>query len=573
MDIYEPRHKRKSRVRERQMARQSRRHVVGAAAQRARGWTANLPAVELPVTRRVGLALHDLLWHLSHSPQVLLALVALATAVIGIYAITHVSQGRIFPNVWALGVNIGDLTVPEAQAALLDAWNNRIQIALVDGDRAWSARPAQLGMRLDALKVAESARGVGMAGIPMGYSVPPIVSVDYTTAQNFFLDLTARTDVPPFNAGYEWRGGELVGVPGRDGRMLDVPQMMTYLTDNAATILQFGRMELLMTPLPPQAPDPEPYLKQARALFSRPFQITGYDPFTNEMYAWSTSPEVFASWLEVTPSGLGLRNDTFSAFVAAQTRSLNPDAERRYLDPLETKAKVTAAIQSGANSVMLRVRYRPSTYQVVRGDTGFRIARKVGLPYYLIEKANEGRDMGKLSIGDVINIPSLDATVPLDPVPNKRIVVNLDTQSLVAFQDGQPVFNWRISSGMRDYPTSPGIFQILSHNEIALGSSFTLCGSTGCGQWEMYWFMGMYEVMPGLMNGFHGAVLLPNGAYLGGGNVGTPYTFGCVMSQNDNAKLLYDWAELGTIVEVISSEYAPKSDLGLLAQQMTASNV
>lgn len=555
------------------MARQSRRHVVGSAAERARGWTANLPAVELPAIQRVRLALRDLLWYVTHSPQILLGLVALATAVTGVYAITHVSQERIFPNVWALGVNIGDLTTAEAQAALLDAWNNRVQIELVDGDRVWSARPAQLGMRLDAAKVAESARGVGMAGIPMGYSVPPVVSVDYTTAQNFLLDLTTRTDVPPYNAGYEWREDTLVGVPGRAGRMLDVPQMMTFLTDNAAKIIQMGRVSLLMTPLPPQVGDPEPYLKQARQLVSQPFQITGYDPFTNEMFAWSTSREVFASWLEVMPNGLGLRSDTFSAFVEAQTRSLNADAERRYLDPLETKDKVTQAIRRGDSTVMLRVRYRPFSYEVVRGDTGFRIARKVGLPYYLIEGANEGRDMGRLSIGDTVNIPSLDATVPLDPVPNKRIVVNLDTQSLVAFQDGQPVFNWRISSGMRDYPTSPGVFQILSREEVALGSSFTLCGSTGCGQWEMYWFMGMYEVLPGLMNGFHGAVLLPNGAYLGGGNVGTPYTFGCVMSQNDNAKLLYDWAELGTVVEVISSEYAPKSDLGLLAQQMTASSV
>ena len=74
--------------------------------------------------------------------------------------------------------------------------------------------------------------------------------------------------------------------------------------------------------------------------------------------------------------------------------------------------------------------------------------------------------------------------------------------------------------------------------------------------------MGMYEVVPGLMNGFHGAVLLPSGNYLGGGSVGNPYTFGCVMSQNDNAKALYDWADEGTVVEVISSEFAPQSDLG-----------
>jgi hypothetical protein len=142
--------------------------------------------------------------------------------------------------------------------------------------------------------------------------------------------------------------------------------------------------------------------------------------------------------------------------------------------------------------------------------------------------------------------------------------VDIDTQSLVAYENGQRVFSWLISTGISSAPTSPGIYQVLNHDELAMGSSYTLCGSQGCGQWKMYWFMGIYEVQPGLVNGFHGAVELPNGGYLGGGNVGEPYTFGCVMSLDANAKLLYDWAEDGTIVEIVSSEFPPQS---ALAQQ------
>mgnify|MGYP001251354731 FL=1 len=138
---------------------------------------------------------------------------------------------------------------------------------------------------------------------------------------------------------------------------------------------------------------------------------------------------------------------------------------------------------------------------------------------------------------------------------------------MVAYENGEPVFSWAISSGISTAPTYPGVFQILNHDEVALGSSYTLCSAAGCGQWQMYWFMGIYEVTPGLVNGFHGAVLLPNGTYLGGGSVGSPYTFGCVMSTNDNAELLYNWADEGTVVEIISSEFAPRSDLARRAQQ------
>src|SRR5690606_41204215 len=69
-----------------------------------------------------------------------------------------------------------------------------------------------------------------------------------------------------------------------------------------------------------------------------------------------------------------------------------------------------------------------------------------------------------------------------------------------------------ISSGVQNAVTSPGIYQILNHDPVATGSSNTLCNSAGleCGTWEMNWFMGIYQVSPGLINGFHGAVLLPS---------------------------------------------------------------
>ena len=81
----------------------------------------------------------------------------------------------------------------------------------------------------------------------------------------------------------------------------------------------------------------------------------------------------------------------------------------------------------------------------------------------------------------------------------------------------------------------------------------------------MYWFMGIYEIIPGLMNGFHGAVQLPNGGYLGGGGVYEPTTYGCIMSLDEKAQLLYRWAEKGTIVEILSKDFEPESELGRLA--------
>jgi hypothetical protein len=578
MDTYGSRRNSPKRARERQMVRQRRREGLSAIgeqfSQRARESGVRLPPMRSDWMNRARLFVSDVFWYVTHSPQIMLGLAGIALVIFLIFVGSHVFTGRIFPNVWALGLHLGDLTVDEAALALDEAWRSTVRLKLVDGDRSWVAAPTELGMSIDSRKTAEAARAVGLSGIPFGYGIRPVVAVDYTVAQAYLLDLTETTDYPPHNATFRWEAENVVGVPGTDGRMLDIPNTLEKLIDDPIMTVLTQRLDLVMQTLEPVQRDPEPFLEDARAFASQPLSLSGYDPFLDQSVIWQAPRDVVVTWLEAGEDGLTLRDDVFALFLDAQNQSLNtPDGPQRFLDPRETRDSVMTALQTKQTNVNLRIRYRDTQYEVVRGDTGFKISRKTGIPYYLIEEANPNRDLNVLSVGDIINLPSRDKALPLPPVANKRIVVNLDTQSLMAFENGQVVFNWLISSGISSAPTSPGIYQVLSHNEVASGSSFTLCAENGlnCGQWEMYWFMGMYEVQPGLMNGFHGAVLLPNGTYLGGGNVGAPYTFGCVMSLDSNAKLLYDWADLGTVVEIISGEFPPQSDLGRLALQQTTS--
>jgi len=566
MDAYEPRRRRPSRARDRQMVRQRRQEMLEGISAEYRTARHRVTGDADSWRSRFGLWLKDAFWYVAHNPMVLKGLAVIGVVLFVIFAATHVLSARIFPNVWALGVPLGDLTVEQAEAALTDAWENQIRIQLVDQGRSWSVAPDRLGLQLDARKTAEAARAVGMSGIPMGYGVRPFVTVDELAAQNFLLDVTTQVNIAPYNAGYEFQGDQLVGVPGRDGRALDVALTMERVMQDPAGIAERMRLDLLMTTLTPDVTDPEPYLDEARQVVSQPLEFIGYDPYTNQHYTWGTTPQVIATWLEAGHNGLTLRDDAFVPFIEAQNATLNSgDQQLRYLDPTDTKDKVREAISTQQTQVNLRIRYRATSYTVQTGDTGFGIARKTGIPYFLIQQANPGRDLNILSVGEQINLPSRDVTLPLDPIPDKRIIVDLETQSLVAYENGVERFRWLISSGISSAPTSPGIFQILTHDDIASGSSYTLCGDRGCASWQMYWFMGVYEVTPGLMNGFHGAVLLPNGAYLGGGNVGAPYTYGCIMSQNDNAQQLYQWAEDGTVVEIVNHEFPPESDLARLA--------
>ncbi len=494
-----------------------------------------------------------------HLPFIVAGIAALALVA---FLASHLLGGRIFPNVYAMDVPVGELTVDEAADKLLAAWRADVQITLRDGERTWIADPTEMGLQLDTRAMAEAARGAGLAGFPFGYWVAPIVTLDQARAETFLIALRDQVDIAPTNARFAVQEGAIAGVPGVDGRQLDVADTLDTLLNEPVKPVNERQLALWVDPVVPTVADATPLLESASALLAQPFELRGYDPFFDTTTVWTTTPDVFASWLEAGEDGLTLREDTFAPFVLAQNSTLDANDPPRYLDATETMDFVREAVVAGQNYATLRVRQHDTTYSVVSGDSAYRAARKNGLPYYLFEAANTERDLNVLAIGDQLNVPSRDPMVPLPPIPNKRIIVDLDRQLMVAYENGNEHFRWAISSGVDSAPTSPGIFQILDHYDVAYGSSYTLCNAEGCGQWEMYWFMGIYEVVPGLMNGFHGAVLLPNGAYLGGGSVGSQYTFGCVMSQDDQARMLYDWAEEGTIVEIISSDFPPLSELG-----------
>lgn len=566
-ETWAPRRRRpESRVRDRQRRRRQRELK---RAQSPRAFTLALPLQEM------ALPLRDALWHLRQTRAAVALVSLLAALALLVFAGLHLAQGRLFPGVWVAGVYVGGMTSEEAQQALEDSWGRDMVLRIVDHDRYWEVTPAELGMSLNGEQAIEAARAVGMAGIPLGWDVEPEIETDYITAQNFLLDLVVDVEVAPANASFTLEGQRLVGVRGRAGKVLETGQTMARLMHDGAGVLRRRQLDLVTRPLAPDAIDPAPYLEDVRDLIRRPFQMIGYDPYLDEPVVWETTTDTFVSWLEVDRFGLTLREETFLPFFRAQNASLNPPRtpDPRYLDQMDTLEKMRRAIAGKNSSVQLRVRYRPTHYTVERGDRGFYISRKTGIPYFLIEEVNRDHDMDFLYPGDVLNLPSRDVAVPLDPVRNKRIIVDLTYQRLTAYENGRTLFSWKISSGIEGNPTSPGIYQILTHDEIAHGSSFNLCGAQGCGQWKMNWFMGVYEVRPGLMNGFHGAVELPNGALLNGGFVGVPATYGCIMSLDDNARSLYDWAEVGTLVEIISDDYTPKSDLARQARAATEAEI
>ena len=572
MDTYDPQRRHKiNRARDRQSARQRKRGAMATPREPLREREASTQTGHVAVVepayqrylRSAKLWVRDALWYARHNALTWKLGIGAVIAAVLVFILWHVIGGKIYPNVWAIGINLGGLTTEEAAAVLRTAWADEYRISLtVDGQPYNEIAPGEIGLRIDALATAEAAKAAGMTGIPFGTRVEPLVSFDYLPAEQFMLSRAEEINTDPYNAGFDLVNGQVVGVPGRDGRALNITTTLERIQLSVQQIVTLKRFDLATTPIPPQYVDPEPFIEDVRAITREQFQFTSYDPFSDASTTWATAPANVVKWLQAGSNRLMIRESEFKAFIGALNETIASQGDTiRYIDHEEATQLVGDAIARGQNASVLRYRYRPEVYTVTRGDNAYRISRKTGIPFYKMVEVNPGRDLGVLYVGDQINLPPRDVTLPNPPVPHKRIVVDLDTQQLYAFEHGQIKFQWRISSGMSSAPTAPGIYQVLNHDELAFGSSFTLCSADTCGQWKMHWFMGIYEVAPGLVNGFHGAVELPNGAYLGGGNVSSPSTFGCIMSLDELAKELYDWADVGTMVEIISGEFEPRSEL------------
>jgi lipoprotein-anchoring transpeptidase ErfK/SrfK len=133
--------------------------------------------------------------------------------------------------------------------------------------------------------------------------------------------------------------------------------------------------------------------------------------------------------------------------------------------------------------------------------------------------------------------------VPLPVVRGKRIIIGLEDQTLQAIEKGELKWEWPISSGLPSSPTSVGVFQVQKHEENAFAAI-----------WDLYMpkFLAIYEPIPesDFFNGIHGFPWRGEQQLLWVNQLGQPATFGCVMISTENAELLFDWADDGTIVHI-----------------------
>lgn len=115
----------------------------------------------------------------------------------------------------------------------------------------------------------------------------------------------------------------------------------------------------------------------------------------------------------------------------------------------------------------------------------------------------------------------------------KKIEINTKKQELSYWLGGVRLGKFPVSSG-KNNSTPKGEFKIKNKS---------LKAWSGYGLWMPYW-LGLGKF------GIHELPIWPNGYREGSNHLGTPVSHGCIRLGIGPAKLIYDWAEVGTKVVI-----------------------
>jgi lipoprotein-anchoring transpeptidase ErfK/SrfK len=500
----------------------------------------------------------------------------LALVTLLVFSLANIYRGDvILSGVTSLGQDLGGRTRSEASQMIKAEWQSR-KVILDGREQSWTLAPEQLGVILDTDAMAEAAYQQGRTEPSLNAIVPtvrrvvassglvpvnaeaatitPVWRFDRTTATNTIRTLAGQIDIPMQNAGVTVVDGQMQTTAAQAGRALDVGALLTTLESHPweVALSRSGNLPLRFTmPIvdqPPAIADVSGLVAELTPLLSSPITVRLYDPIRNERLAWAVQPADMGRWVgvgEAIDEASKQKKLTWSVdeqkvrdYITTQNDSFG---DERYVDLDEAAPALAEAFRQRQGEVQQMVRHGERQHVVQPGESLSSIAYNYGFPYPYLMLANPGKD--NLMAGDTITIPSVNVLVPLPVVENKRIVVSISKQNVKAYENGQVKWDWPASTGIDSSPTSPGIYQVQTHEEMAYAAN-----------WDLYmpWFMGIYRPVPGqeFMNGFHGFPSRDRRQLLWTRNLGSKVTYGCVMLSTENTKMLYDWAEAGVIVEI-----------------------
>lgn len=128
----------------------------------------------------------------------------------------------------------------------------------------------------------------------------------------------------------------------------------------------------------------------------------------------------------------------------------------------------------------------------------------------------------------------------------KQIVINRKTQTMHQQVGGDDINAFVVSTGKSNTPTPAGMYRVYNKQDVRYSAAFNLYMDNWMGLTsDRYGFVG------------YGIHKLPywktkkGRLYEGEAHLGIPVSHGCIRLGYEESKIMFDWAEVGTLVRVI----------------------
>ncbi len=163
----------------------------------------------------------------------------------GLYYLDRSYQGKIYPNVTVQGLNVGELTQQEAEAALRARYGTFLKhpATLTYGEQTWQPGLADVGMSFDFKGAIDSAyragRGNGLienlqevyAIWENGLDLPVHVTFDQNQLRAYVAGVSADLNHAPIDAQLHLDGTTVSTQPAQTGRQVLVDQTVGELAE------------------------------------------------------------------------------------------------------------------------------------------------------------------------------------------------------------------------------------------------------------------------------------------------------------------------------------------------------
>ncbi len=250
-------------------------------------------------------------------PQIVAALVsgiALFLVLILVWTLGYqlIYAGRIFPGVSIAGVDVSGLTPSDAAVKLSQTLSYPItgKILFRDGEKAWVANPAQLGMVFDPSSSARTAYDLGRSGglfgalsgqiraAGSGVKVAPVIVFDQRVAFQYLSQIATQINQSVTEGTLVLEGTNVVAEPGQVGRELKMDATLIYLGAQLQTFAD-GEVPLVVQEIQPQILDVSAQADTARQILSQPLTLVIPNATQSDTGPYVYTQQIIANMLGV----------------------------------------------------------------------------------------------------------------------------------------------------------------------------------------------------------------------------------------------------------------------------------